>query len=84
MTAHKLCTLFLGVIGVHCTHGVNRTGYMVCRYMISKLGFAPDQAIAGGSLPSPSIPHLQTDSAFVQSGVTHHRSSVLRDETFAH
>ncbi|KAF0294817.1 RNA/RNP complex-1-interacting phosphatase [Amphibalanus amphitrite] len=35
-----------GVIGVHCTHGVNRTGYMVCRYMISKLGFAPDQAIA--------------------------------------
>ena len=23
------------VIGVHCTHGVNRTGYMIARYNIS-------------------------------------------------
>ena len=22
------------LIGVHCTHGLNRTGYMICRYMI--------------------------------------------------
>ncbi|XP_037088298.1 RNA/RNP complex-1-interacting phosphatase-like [Pollicipes pollicipes] len=35
-----------GVVGVHCTHGVNRTGYMVCRYLISRLGFTPDAAIA--------------------------------------
>ena len=21
-----------GVVGVHCTHGLNRTGYLVCRY----------------------------------------------------
>ncbi|XP_050701352.1 uncharacterized protein LOC126987897 isoform X2 [Eriocheir sinensis] len=34
------------VIGVHCTHGLNRTGYLVCRYMIQVLGIAPDQAIA--------------------------------------
>ena len=20
------------LIGVHCTHGVNRTGYLICRY----------------------------------------------------
>ena len=40
------------MIGVHCTHGVNRTGYMVCCYMISKLGFAPDQAIAGETTTS--------------------------------
>ena len=21
-----------GLIGVHCTHGLNRTGYLICRY----------------------------------------------------
>ncbi|XP_045115678.1 uncharacterized protein LOC123507130 isoform X5 [Portunus trituberculatus] len=34
------------VIGVHCTHGINRSGYLVCRYMIQVLGIPPDQAIA--------------------------------------
>ena len=34
-----------GLIGVHCTHGLNRTGYMVCRYMIEKDGVEPDTAI---------------------------------------
>ncbi|XP_021352294.1 RNA/RNP complex-1-interacting phosphatase-like isoform X1 [Mizuhopecten yessoensis] len=33
------------VIGVHCTHGVNRTGYVVCRYMIERLAFKPEEAI---------------------------------------
>lgn len=34
------------LIGVHCTHGLNRSGYLVCRYMIQELGIPPDQAIA--------------------------------------
>uniref|UniRef100_A0A8W8ILU0 RNA/RNP complex-1-interacting phosphatase n=1 Tax=Magallana gigas TaxID=29159 RepID=A0A8W8ILU0_MAGGI len=34
------------VVGVHCTHGVNRTGYVVCRYMIERLGFNADKAMA--------------------------------------
>lgn len=34
------------LVGVHCTHGINRTGYLVCRYMIQVLDIAPDQAIA--------------------------------------
>ncbi|XP_018027533.1 uncharacterized protein LOC108682804 [Hyalella azteca] len=34
------------LVGVHCTHGVNRTGYLVCRYMIQVMDMAPDQAIA--------------------------------------
>ncbi|KAH7962305.1 RNA/RNP complex-1-interacting phosphatase isoform X1 [Rhipicephalus sanguineus] len=33
------------LIGVHCTHGVNRTGYLVCKYMIQKLSIAPATAI---------------------------------------
>ncbi|KAH8040347.1 hypothetical protein HPB51_010127 [Rhipicephalus microplus] len=33
------------LVGDHCTHGVNRTGYVVCRYMVDKLGIAPANAI---------------------------------------
>uniref|UniRef100_A0AAT9UPT5 DSP DUSP11 n=1 Tax=Condorpox virus TaxID=3049970 RepID=A0AAT9UPT5_9POXV len=33
------------LIGVHCTHGLNRTGYMICRYMIEVYGINPIAAI---------------------------------------
>eukprot|EP00112_Aurelia_sp_Birch-Aquarium-sp1_P009984 Seg2155.2 transcript_id=Seg2155.2/GoldUCD/mRNA.D3Y31 product="RNA/RNP complex-1-interacting phosphatase" protein_id=Seg2155.2/GoldUCD/D3Y31 len=33
------------LIGVHCTHGLNRTGYLICRYMIEEKNFEPDAAI---------------------------------------
>ncbi|XP_014089217.2 RNA/RNP complex-1-interacting phosphatase isoform X1 [Bactrocera oleae] len=33
------------LIGVHCTHGVNRTGYLICNYMISELDVKPEDAI---------------------------------------
>ncbi|XP_068633990.1 RNA/RNP complex-1-interacting phosphatase isoform X2 [Battus philenor] len=33
------------LIGVHCTHGLNRTGYMVCRYMRDRLGVPAAEAI---------------------------------------
>lgn len=28
------------VIGVHCTHGFNRTGFMIVRYLIEQLGYS--------------------------------------------
>ncbi|KAH9514494.1 RNA/RNP complex-1-interacting phosphatase [Bulinus truncatus] len=34
------------LIGVHCTHGVNRTGYLICRYMIEEMNMEPDDAIS--------------------------------------
>ncbi|VDM36146.1 unnamed protein product [Hydatigera taeniaeformis] len=34
-----------GTIAVHCTHGVNRTGYLICRYLIDVLGWSADEAI---------------------------------------
>ncbi|XP_041371066.1 RNA/RNP complex-1-interacting phosphatase-like [Gigantopelta aegis] len=34
------------LVGVHCTHGVNRTGYLICRYMIEKLNIQPEDAIS--------------------------------------
>ncbi|XP_050079818.1 RNA/RNP complex-1-interacting phosphatase homolog [Anopheles maculipalpis] len=33
------------LIGVHCTHGLNRTGYLICTYMIQELGYDPMEAI---------------------------------------
>ncbi|XP_051010798.1 RNA/RNP complex-1-interacting phosphatase [Acomys russatus] len=33
------------LIGVHCTHGLNRTGYLICRYLIDVEGMTPDDAI---------------------------------------
>ncbi|XP_060643263.2 RNA/RNP complex-1-interacting phosphatase isoform X1 [Anolis sagrei] len=33
------------LIGVHCTHGLNRTGYLVCRYLIDVDGMHPNKAI---------------------------------------
>ncbi|XP_037548512.1 RNA/RNP complex-1-interacting phosphatase [Nematolebias whitei] len=33
------------LIGVHCTHGVNRTGYLICRYLIDVEGMDPEKAV---------------------------------------
>lgn len=33
------------IVGVHCTHGVNRTGYMVCRYMVERHNFRAEEAL---------------------------------------
>ncbi|XP_069845101.1 RNA/RNP complex-1-interacting phosphatase [Dipodomys merriami] len=33
------------LVGVHCTHGLNRTGYLICRYLIDVEGMRPDDAI---------------------------------------
>uniref|UniRef100_A0A914H1V8 RDD domain-containing protein n=1 Tax=Globodera rostochiensis TaxID=31243 RepID=A0A914H1V8_GLORO len=35
------------LVGVHCTHGLNRTGYLICRYLIEELGWSADNAIEG-------------------------------------
>jgi len=34
------------IIGVHCTHGFNRTGFLICAYLVEKLDFSIDMAIA--------------------------------------
>ncbi|XP_059823607.1 RNA/RNP complex-1-interacting phosphatase-like [Hypanus sabinus] len=33
------------LVGVHCTHGVNRTGYLICRYLVDVDGMDPHEAI---------------------------------------
>ncbi|CAH8832545.1 unnamed protein product [Trichobilharzia szidati] len=34
-----------GIIAVHCTHGVNRTGYFICRYLIDYMKWDPKDAL---------------------------------------
>ncbi|XP_072280802.1 uncharacterized protein [Pyxicephalus adspersus] len=34
------------LIGVHCTTGINRTGYLICRYLIDVDGWRPLQSIS--------------------------------------
>ena len=33
------------IIIVHCTHGYNRTGYMICSYLCSKFNMSPREAL---------------------------------------
>lgn len=33
------------LIGVHCTHGCNRTGYLICKYLVEKGGMEPRDAL---------------------------------------
>lgn len=35
------------IIGVHCTNGVNRSGYLICRYLIDSLGWSSHDALNG-------------------------------------
>lgn len=33
------------LVGVHCTHGINRSGYLICRYLIQQLGWKVDDSL---------------------------------------
>ncbi|MFH4973499.1 hypothetical protein AB6A40_000208 [Gnathostoma spinigerum] len=33
------------LVGVHCTHGINRTGYLICKYLVEVDGWDPKTAI---------------------------------------
>jgi protein-tyrosine phosphatase len=35
------------LIGVHCTDGVNRAGYLICRYLIDRMCLSSHEALNG-------------------------------------
>lgn len=35
------------LIGIHCSNGVNRSGYLICRYLIDRLGWSSHEALEG-------------------------------------
>lgn len=41
------------LIGVHCTHGINRTGYLIARYLIDQCDWSSHAALDGEHLPYP-------------------------------
>ncbi|XP_060929864.1 mRNA-capping enzyme-like [Limanda limanda] len=41
----RICEYFINqrpteMIGVHCTHGFNRTGFLICVYLVEKMDFS--------------------------------------------
>ncbi|KAG7246724.1 hypothetical protein CRUP_031429 [Coryphaenoides rupestris] len=39
--------------GVHCTHGFNRTGFLICAYLVEKMDWSVEAAVAAFSLSRP-------------------------------
>ncbi len=33
------------IIAVHCTHGFNRTGFLICAYLVEKLNYSISDAV---------------------------------------
>lgn len=47
----RLCDHFIEknpteLIGVHCTHGFNRTGFLICAYLVEKMDWSVEAAVA--------------------------------------
>ncbi|KAJ8008923.1 hypothetical protein DPEC_G00083460 [Dallia pectoralis] len=47
----RLCEHFMEktpteLIGVHCTHGFNRTGFLICAYLVEKMDWSVEAAVA--------------------------------------
>ncbi|XP_037837553.1 mRNA-capping enzyme isoform X2 [Kryptolebias marmoratus] len=50
----RLCEHFIDknpteLIGVHCTHGFNRTGFLICAYLVEKMDWSIEAAVAAFS-----------------------------------
>ncbi|KAI5966542.1 uncharacterized protein KGF55_000851 [Candida pseudojiufengensis] len=46
------------LIGVHCHYGFNRTGFLICCYLIENLGWSVEEAVEGFKIAkSPGIKH---------------------------
>ncbi|KAM8954080.1 mRNA-capping enzyme [Pelodytes ibericus] len=47
----RLCERFLDrnsdeLVGVHCTHGFNRTGFLICAFLVEKMDWSIEAAVA--------------------------------------
>ncbi|XP_034436022.1 mRNA-capping enzyme isoform X2 [Hippoglossus hippoglossus] len=57
----RLCEHFIEknpteMIGVHCTHGFNRTGFLICAYLVEKMDWSIEAAVAAfGQSRTPGI-----------------------------
>ncbi|XP_076874287.1 mRNA-capping enzyme [Brachyhypopomus gauderio] len=57
----RLCEHFMQknpteLIGVHCTHGFNRTGFLICAYLVERMDWSVEAAVAAfAQARSPGI-----------------------------
>ncbi|KAG7395495.1 hypothetical protein PHYBOEH_003686 [Phytophthora boehmeriae] len=60
-----------GTIAVHCTHGLNRTGYLIVNYMVERQGFSVTEALAAFSLARPPglIKHMYVEELYTRLGL---------------
>ncbi|XP_007903271.1 mRNA-capping enzyme isoform X2 [Callorhinchus milii] len=54
----RLCEHFISqhpleLIGVHCTHGFNRTGFLICAYLVEKMDWSVEAAVASFAQARP-------------------------------
>ncbi|XP_041109642.1 mRNA-capping enzyme isoform X1 [Polyodon spathula] len=54
----RLCEHFMEktpteLMGVHCTHGFNRTGFLICAYLIEKMDWSIEAAVAAFAQARP-------------------------------
>ena len=74
------------LIVIHCTHGVNRAGYMITRYLMDRLGVDPDLAISlvsearGHTMNRPSYLRVLLDSEVLDYAREQARYSFLIDK----
>jgi mRNA-capping enzyme len=59
-----------GNIAVHCTHGLNRTGYMIVSYLVKKQGCAVKHALESFTLARPPglIKHMYVEALYRNLG----------------
>ena len=61
-----------GLVAVHCSHGLNRTGYLIIRYLVDRVGVEPEEAIRrfnkarGFPLQRASILHYITSRGWLK------------------
>lgn len=59
-----------GSIAVHCTHGLNRTGYLIVSYLVKKKGCTVKHALESFSLARPPglIKHMYVEALYRDLG----------------
>ncbi|RLN65278.1 hypothetical protein BBJ28_00003460 [Nothophytophthora sp. Chile5] len=60
----------VGAIAVHCTHGLNRTGYLIVNYMVERQGCTVGEALAAFAVARPPglIKHMYVEELFKRLG----------------
>ncbi|KAF4127903.1 Dual specificity phosphatase catalytic domain-containing protein [Phytophthora infestans] len=59
-----------GNIAMHCTHGLNRTGYLVVTYMVERLGYTVTDALEAFKVARPPglIKHMYVEDLYKRLG----------------